>query len=64
MEKPKQNTTYKAQGIVIPNELIDGIIRENGKIIEFCLEFYPGRRFAQEHNLEYMASCGWICIRP
>ncbi len=58
------NKDYDLNGITIPAEIIDKVIRsESGRIVEICLKWYEGRAFCIQHNIDYISSCGWVCIR-
>lgn len=58
------NKDYNLNGLIIPANIIDKIIRSdnNGRIVELCLFWYEGRDFCRSNNINYISSCGWICI--
>lgn len=58
------NQDYNYNGIIIPSSIIDKIIRSsNNKIIELCLNYYEGKSFCKQNNIDYYISCGWCCVK-
>ena len=52
------NQDYNYNGIIIPSSIIDKIIRSsNNKIIELCLNYYEGKSFCKQNNIDYYISC-------